>query len=337
MLRIGIVGLGSVSATHLRAIERIGGAKLAAACDIDAAKREKVPQIPFYTELEEMLKKEKLDCLHICLPHFLHVPAVLLAARYRVNAFVEKPVGLNTADAERLLKDPDVQKIRVGVCLQNRYNETTRKALELIGSGAYGRVKGCKAIVAWDRRENYYSKDPWRGRLAEAGGGVMLSQAIHTIDLMEQFCGKPVWVKGMAGKLLLEEPEVEDTACAHISFENGVNAVFYGTVTHCCNSSIELEIVLENAVLCIKNDRLVRIETQGETVLAQNQIMTGGKPYYGYGHTNAIREFYLELEGKGGSHISIEEGMKSVALIDKILESARLGRRVFMEERHETV
>lgn len=333
MLRIGIAGLGVISGIHLEAIGRLSEqAAVTAVCDIDPGKREKVPGAAFYTDLETMLKEEELDCIHICLPHHLHVPAAKLAARYGINVFLEKPAGLNTPDVEKLLADSSTEPVKIGVCLQNRYNNTTRKLLEILENSTYGALKGCKAIVTWDRTKDYYTKDPWRGKLAESGGGVMLSQAIHTMDLLELFCGTPVWVKGMAGNMLLEEIEVEDTACAHMAFENGASAVFYGTVTHCSNSSIELEIVTENAVFYIKNNRLILLENHRETVLAEDSILPGGKDYYGYSHYNAIREFYLELEGRGGSHVSLQEAVKVNVLIDKIMESAKSGRKVYFNE-----
>lgn len=329
MLRIGIAGLGVISTVHLEAISRIEEAEVAAVCDIDSRKKDKVPGAAFYTDLETMLRNENLDCLHICLPHYLHVPAVILAARFGVSVFVEKPAGIDTKDVEKLMADTGIEKVNVGVCLQNRYNNTTKKMLEILEQGTYGKLKGCKAIVTWDRTGDYYTKDPWRGKRSQSGGGVMLSQAIHTLDLLELFCGNPVWVKGLSGNMLLEEIEVEDTACAHIAFEDGISAVFYGTVTHCSNSSIELEIVTENAVFYIKNNRLILLENHKETVLAEDSILPGGKDYYGYSHYNAIREFYQELEGKDGSHISLDEAVKVNRLIDGIIKSGKKGERIY--------
>ena len=329
MLRIGIAGLGVISAVHLEAIGSMENAVVTAVCDMDLKKKEIVPDAVFYTQLETMLQCEKLDALHICLPHHLHVPAAMLAVSYDVNVFVEKPAGLNTKDVERFIENLNRINVKIGVCLQNRYNNTTIKMLEILKHGNHGKLKGCKAIVTWDRTKNYYTKDPWRGKMDKSGGGVMLSQAIHTLDLLQLFCGTPVWVKGMAGNMLLEDIEVEDTACAHIAFENGTSAVFYGTVTHCSNSSIELEIVTENSVFVIKNNKLICMENNKETVLAEDRILLGKKDYYGYSHYNAIREFYLELEGKGGSYISLLEAIRVNVLIDSIIQSANSGVKVY--------
>ena len=332
ILKVGLVGLGAVSGAHLRAIERQGGlARLAAVCDIDRSKSAKTPGIPFYTELEEMLKKEKLDCLHICLPHWLHGQAVSLAASYGVNVFVEKPAGLNGQEAQALKELAMANGIQAGVCFQNRYNPTTRKALELIRSGTYGRLMGCKAIVTWDRRQGYYDREPWRGRISQAGGGVMRTQAIHCLDLMRLFGGPVRWVKGMTGNLLLDELEVEDTACAQIRFENGAGGIFYGSAAHCCNSSVELELVLEKGVLVIQNGRLTLVQGKEEQVLARDVAAEGQKAYYGSGHDRAVGEFYQKLLGLGGSFVSLEEAEQTGVLIDRIMESSRKSKRVYWQ------
>lgn len=333
MLKIGIVGLGAVSATHIKVIKGLSSlAALTAVCDCNAAKGEKVPGIHFYTELEEMLKNESLDCLHICLPHDLHVWAAQLAAENGVNVFLEKPAGLNWKEVRSLKANPLLEKVKLGVCLQNRYNPTTVKALELVRTHRFGRLKGIKVILTWDRRTNYYDKDLWRGLLSRAGGGVMLSQAIHVLDLMCLLGGQPEWVKGLIGNLYLEDIEVEDTACAHIQFQNGVNGIFYGTVTHCANSSVELEAVMENGILNIKDNRLILKQGKDETLVAEDDFEGGDKAYYGCSHYQAIRSYYEELLGMGGSHISLEDAKTVSILIDQIIQSAREERKVFWKE-----
>lgn len=328
MLRVGIVGLGVISEVHMDAVRRLQDiAKLVAVCDCLLEKQKKVPDIPFYTDLEIMLQSENLDCLHICLPHYLHKWAARIAAKYHVNVFMEKPAGFHAEDVYTMQKE--IKGIHVGVCLQNRYNATTKKVLELLEKGTYGKLKGCKAIVTWDRRYHYYDKDIWRGERDKAGGGVMLSQAIHTMDLMCLFCGKMQWVKGMTGNLFLEDIQVEDTACAHIQFENQVTGIFYGSVTHCHNSSVEIELVLERGILNIKNNRLVSWQNGEEVILAEDENLSSGKDYYGAGHYYAIKEYYEMLEGRGGSEITLNQAAVVNQLIDAIEKSAKEKKKVY--------
>ncbi len=332
MLRIGIAGLGVISDIHRKVIASLQGeAEVTAVCDCDIRKKEKALNAVFYTDLTEMLKNEKLDCLHICLPHHLHVPAAKLAASMGVSVFMEKPAGLNTKEVDSLLQCEVLNRIHLGVCFQHRYDASVQEMFKILEEGSYGKLLGCKAVVTWDRTGDYYNRDPWRGKTTEAGGGVMLSQAVHTMDLMELFCGKPVWTKGMAGNLFLEEIEVEDTACSFTMFEKDVHGVFYGTVTHCRNSSVELEVTTEKGTFFLRDDKLTVLNGGQETVLAEDHAEGGGKDYYGYSHSRAIREFYHMLMGSGGSCISLREARKVNVLIDKIQESAKTGKRVYFE------
>lgn len=324
-LRIGIAGLGVISGVHLEAIQNLETGLLVAACDLDPAK--KLEEVPFYTSLEEMLRQEDLDCVHICLPHHEHVGAVLLCEKYGVHAFVEKPIGLDLADINRL----GTPNIKVGTCLQNRYNPTSLALKNLIEEGTFGNVVGTKAVVTWNRGELYYKKDPWRGKISEAGGGVMLSQAVHTLDLLYLVGGPVSWVKGLAGNLLREEIEVEDTAAAHIQFKGGSQGIFYGTVTHCFNSQIEVEVVLEKAVAKIKDSKLLLYVDGREEILAEDIPLAGRKSYYGTGHQLAISAFYEAIQNGTTDYITIEEATHSVAICEGVMKSAASGSRIYFK------
>lgn len=330
MLRVGIAGLGAISGTHIEAIEKMADAKIVAVCDRDEEKSKKLPAVTFYHEIEMMLEQQELDCLHICLPHHHHVPAALKAAQKGISVLLEKPAGLNSRDWKPLIGAEAQYGMKLGLCLQNRYNRTTQAVLKILKQQEYGKLKGCKAVVTWNRTANYYDKDPWRGKLSQAGGGVMLSQSIHTIDLLCLFCGKAEWVKGFAGNLLLEEIEVEDTACAHIHFKNGISSIFYGSVTHCTNSSIELEIVCEDAVLLIKNNELRLLRNHQEMLLERDVLKPGQKDYYGSSHDVAIRNFYNELLYGNGSYVNLNQAAEVSYIIDAIMESARGQCRVYI-------
>lgn len=327
MLKVGIAGLGVISHMHMEAISKMEDAEITAVCDCNPDKKQQVPGMKFYENLDDMLN-EPLDCLHICLPHYLHVPTAIQAAQHGISIFMEKPAGLDSQNLNPLISLEETYGVKLAVCLQNRYNNTTQMMKEILQRGTYGKLKGCKAIVTWNRVHGYYDKDLWRGRLREAGGGVMLSQAIHTLELMCEFCGDIGWVKGFTGNLLLENIEVEDTACAHIQFKSGTSGIFYGSVTHCNNSSIEMEIVLEEAVLQIKNNELRSLQNHEEKVIAADNLSSDGKDYYGSSHCQAIRAFYNELMYGNGSYVSIGDTLRVSKLIDGIIDSSQKGRRV---------
>lgn len=325
MLKAAVIGLGAISQTHIEAIRMMQDARLAAACDIDPAKR--IQGVPFYTDIDTLCREVKPDVVHICLPHYLHVPVARKLASYGIHIFMEKPAGCNLEDARGLLEIPDT--VKLGVCLQHRYDKAVLRAKEILASGEYGALKGMRASVAWDRTSNYYTKDPWRGTIRQSGGGVMLSQAIHTLDLMLFLGGDVEWVKGLSGNLLLEDIEVEDTAAGCIHFRSGINGVFYSTVTHCWNDTVELELVFENRILMLAHEQLSTVEEYGSgQILEENDRICLGKNYYGSGHYQAIRSFYDSIQNGTEEYVPVREAMRSVQLIDGIMLSSERKERV---------
>ncbi len=329
MLNAVVIGLGAISQTHIEAIRMMKDVRLAAVCDIDPAKKDRVPGVPFYTDMDVMLREVKPDCAHICLPHYLHVPVAQKLAALGIHIFMEKPAGINTKDASQLLKIQEEGRVKLGICLQHRYDKAVLCAKELIASENFGKLKGMRAMIAWDRTKDYYTKDSWRGTIWESGGGVMLSQAVHTLDLMLFLGGKAQWVKGLAGNLLLEDIEVEDTAAGCIHYESGINGVFYSTVTHCWNDTVELELVFENKILMLAHEKLTTVEEFDEgQVLAENNRICLGKNYYGSGHYQAIRSFYDSVYNDTMEYVPASEAIRSVRLIDGVMRSSETKTRV---------
>lgn len=328
MLKIAVAGLGAISGVHLGAIAQIPQARLQAVCDIDSAKKEKAPGVPFYTDMETMLREVKPDILHICLPHMLHVPAAKLAAKYGVHVFMEKPPALHVRQLHELDGLEQSAGIKIGVCLQNRYNNTTKELQRRLASGETGKIQGCKAILTWNRPKEYYTKDPWRGLWEQAGGGMMLSQAIHTLDLMTLFCGPARAVQGFTANLVHPDIQVEDTAVAQIEFEGNVRGLFYGSVGYSSDAAVELELDCEKAVYRISDGRLWQTSPAGQILLAQDVLEHGGKSYYGNGHLEAIQRFYRSVEQHERDYITLEDAAACMALIDGVNQSAAEGKKV---------
>lgn len=331
MLKIAVVGLGAISRTHIEAINQSELAELVAVCDCKFNKMEEYPNIPFYSDFDIMCEKESLDCVHICLPHHLHTKYAKKAAEKGLNILLEKPAGLNYEDIETIINIEAEFQIRCGVCLQNRYNATTEKIKELVQTHEYGKLIGVKAVLSWNRSLEYYEKDLWRGKKELAGSGLLLSQAIHTIDLLRYICGDVKWVKGILGTCLLEEIEVEDTASAFIQFKLGYQGVFLGTNAHCHDSDVEFEFVFENAILHMNNQELFRSDYEGKTNIVSNVMRVIGKRYYGSGHGILIEKFYKALIAGTNEYIHVKEAAETVRIIDAIIESNVINQRLYFE------
>jgi predicted dehydrogenase len=330
MIGAAIIGLGVISKTHIAAIESLEGARLIAACDTDPAKASLLPAgAAFYTDYEELFRREKPDVVHLCLPHFLHYPAAKKAAEAGFNIFAEKPLAMNGAEAAEYVKLEKACGVKICLCLQNRLNATSETLRKLLQSGEYGGVRGIRGSVAWYRSKAYYQAGPWRGIMAQAGGGCMINQAIHTMDLMQYFAGSPmVSVKGTVGQVLDYGIEVEDTATGRVVFENGAIGLFTASVANYADENVEISVRCEKGELVLRDKKLLLRGEGEDRILASDSTAFVGKSVYGNSHGMLIGKFYQALEAGQGWYIHPEEGLPSLLMIDAIRESSRTGKTV---------
>ncbi|MDR2176735.1 MAG: Gfo/Idh/MocA family oxidoreductase [Treponema sp.] len=330
MIRAAIIGLGVIGKVHSAAIESLQNAKLAAVCDTDPSKESAVPAgAVFYTNYEEMLERERPDVAHICLPHVLHYPAAEKAAESGCNIFAEKPLAMNGEEAAEYLKLEDRFGVKICLCLQNRLNPATETLYRLLRSGEYGAVTGIRGSVAWYRSKEYYEAGPWRGKMAQAGGGCMINQAIHTIDLMQYLAGSPVvTVRGSTAQLLDYGLDVEDTAAARFVFENGASGFFSASVANYTDENVELSLRCKRGAFLLRDKKLFRLRDSGHELLAADETEFAGKAVYGNSHVKLIDMFYRAVETGGGWYIHPVEGLPSLKIIDAIRESAKTGKTV---------
>ncbi|WP_438349693.1 Gfo/Idh/MocA family protein [Paenibacillus sp. FA6] len=326
MLKVAVIGLGDVSAIHLTAIQANSNVELVAICDIDETRKSMVPQTKFYTDYNEMLDNEAIDCVHICLPHYLHYPVTRACVEKGVHVFQEKPLALNEEEGLALLKIEEEHKdIKICLCMQNRFNESFEKLQEIVNSGQNGKIIGIKGLVTWFRPKDYYKLKPWRGTMAEAGGGVMINQSIHTLDLMQLLGGPIKGIRGSLDNLLDYGIEVEDTATAHIKFENGAKGLFFATNSNFGNSSVELQVVFENEKFTIKDSTLTRVNENGKKEkMVEDAKLPGAKFYYGASHMRLINHFYSCIESDSQDYVHVKDALTSIQMIDAIRKSSEL-------------
>ncbi|MGM0876214.1 MAG: Gfo/Idh/MocA family protein [Bacillota bacterium] len=333
MLKIAVIGLGDISKIHIPAIQANPNVELVAVCDRDETLKDTVPGVNFYTDYNELLEKETLDCVHNCLPHYLHYSATKTCVEKGVHVFQEKPLGLNTEEGLELVKlEEDNKNIKIGVCLQNRYNESFEKLNEIVASGQYGKMIGIKGLVTWFRPKTYYDVKPWRGKMKYAGGGVLINQALHTLDLMQLLGGEIESIRGSIDKLLDYGIEVEDTATANIKFKNGATGLFFATNANSVNSSVELQVVFEKEKFTIKDSILTRLnENDKKEEIIEDTRLTGTKFYYGASHTKLINHFYSCIENNTQDYVHAKDALTSIQMIDAIRKSSEEKEEIKME------
>ncbi|MGG1675998.1 Gfo/Idh/MocA family protein [Neobacillus sp. NRS-1170] len=333
MLKAALIGLGDISKIHSPAIKANPNVELIAVCDVDEELRNIVPEARFYIDYQDMLESEALDVVHICLPHYLHNPVTKACVEKGVHVFLEKPLGLNTEEAlEIVYLEEAHQEVKVCVCFQNRYNESFEMLQKIALSSEYGKIVGIKGLVAWYRPKSYYDVNSWRGQMEFAGGGVMINQALHTLDLMQLLGGKIESIRGNLDQLLDYGIEVEDTASARIQFENGATGLFFATNANAENSSVELEVIFEKGKFTIKDNILTRVTENGKKEdLIEDAKLPGSKFYYGASHVKLIHQFYQCIEQGTDNYVHAKDALLSIQMIDAIRKSSDMKKTIKLE------
>ena len=326
MMKAAIVGFGTISAVHIDAIATNPGMELVAICDINEALAAKVPEgVKFYTDYKQMVNEVKPDVVHNLLPHYLHYPVTKELVEMGFNVFCEKPIALNSMEAEKFCQlEKDHPGVKIGVCLQNRMNETTEELKKIIDSGEYGKVIGIRGFVPWRRDNTYYETQPWRGKWKYAGGGSMINQSLHTLDLLYFLGGDIKRLHAVVGQTNeYPEVEVEGDIIARLEFANGANGLFFATNNNWTTESVQIRVAMEKGVFHIEDNTLSRIEKDGtRTVICKAPVLEGIKFYYGASHSRMIERFRLAVENNTDDYIHVKDGTMVIRLMDCIFRSA---------------
>lgn len=335
MKKAAIIGMGTIAPIHLDAIARNPMIKLVGACDTDETTRGLAPDgVPFYTDYREMIAAVKPDCVHLCLPHDLHYPVARAAVELGCDVFTEKPLAISPEEARQFVRlEKEHPERKIGVCLQNRLNETTETLKALLESGEYGKIAGARGIVPWFRDKSYYDAQPWRGQWDRAGSGTLMNQSIHTLDLLYHLCGPVKTLHSSVSRLLDYGIEVEDTVTARLEFENGAKGVFWATNTNFTNESVQIVVASEKATFTIADSFLTRKDPDGAvTTLCEDARLPGTKFYFGASHSKLINKFYHALETGGDDYIHVKDAEMSIRLIGAILRSGKEKAPVSVDE-----
>lgn len=314
-MRVSVIGCGAIAGTHVAAI-RAAGQQLCALCDIDREKAEKFAaqhelNLPIYTDYADLLECERPDAVHICTPHHLHVEMCRLALRKDIHVLCEKPLCITLGELAEVTRAAQKSRAKLGVCLQNRYEPNL---LRLRSLAAEQGVAAGMGIVAWKRDEAYYRSGEWRGKLATEGGGVMINQALHTLDLLQWICGMPVSVTAhLANDHLAGVIEVEDTACALFELADGVHLNFFATTAAGADFPAQVQVVTAAGETLYADSGL--LAEQGKLIARQLNDSTSGKRVWGTGHRELVTDFYRCLEAGRSFPIGAEEAGKVVRLI----------------------
>ncbi|MEI6131815.1 MAG: Gfo/Idh/MocA family oxidoreductase [Bacillota bacterium] len=322
--KVGIVGCGGIAQVHGYALKDMKDVEIVSVADIKMDRALKFSEDfsgKAYDNFEMMLSAEKLDFLHICTPHYLHVPMAVSALKKGINVLMEKPVCTTREDL-KLLKDTVTNSsAQFGVCFQNRYLPSSQFAYNLIESGKAGKLLGARGIVTWFRNETYYVDSGWRGSSVTEGGGVMINQAIHTLDLMIWLMGLPKRVSGKINNHHLKGIiDVEDTAEIFLEFEDSATGIFFASNANYKDVTPTLDIWCENMEILLKGEDVF---VNGEIIQTEKLPEAMGKMVWGVGHKLLISDFYEKIHNNVTFPVTVDEASHSINAIFDLYKSSK--------------
>src|SRR5699024_5188419 len=250
-------------------------------------------------------------------PHHLHAPVTIEAAKKGIHVLTEKPMAIHYQDAVEMIEAANEADVTLGVIFQNRYNPGSQLIKKMIESGDLGAIKSGKLSVTWDRSDEYYQKSDWKGTWDKEGGGFVIDQAIHTMDLMRWFVNSDLkYVDATISNRAHEIIEVEDAAEGVIAYQNGVVTAFNAINYYKYVSPLDIELHCEYVIAKMVADQATVTLNNDQVFIAYNNPLEtftyedGVKGYWGVSHVKQINNFYDTLQGKAELDIPAEEALK---------------------------
>ncbi len=332
--KVGIIGCGRISSVYIEALKQAEQyVDVCFAVDKELAKAKcfaaNFANCAFSDNYEEMLSAN-LDVIHVCTPHYLHKEHVVSALKAGCHVLTEKPIATTMQDAYEMIKASKTYNRQLGVIFQNRYIEGIQAVKKLIENGEFGKITGAFSHLAWHRPPSYYECD-WKGSWEKEGGGVVIDQAIHSIDLVRYLMGcEAKEIQAHISRRILTNIEVEDEADAMITFENGARYAFFACNYYVKNRPILVEITGEKATAFLSETE-VTIKINGQepyTVLPKQGENIAGIAYWGAYHNAQILDFYERLSKNANVNIDPVDATKTLEIVLGIYQSAKENRTI---------
>ncbi len=363
-VRMGIIGLGAQGGMYAGFLRegRVPGMSLAAVCDIDETKAAVAAEwgVPFFTDYRELLDSGTVDAVVTTVPHYLHPEMGIAALRQGIHALVEKPAGVYTRQARELIDvaaaTPDVT---FAIMFNQRTNPLYRDIRTLLDSGELGALRHTSWIITtWWRPQGYYDQSAWRATWGGEGGGVLVNQAPHQLDLWQWMCGVPRSVVAKCAFGFRRDIVVEDEVTALVDFGDGATGTFI-TCTHDLAGTDRLEILCDPGKIVVDNSRTVTITRlaaperelsarmdmsdvmrlfSGQadlSALLNTQTLDYGSAW-GQQHCDVLANFAANIRDGEPLVAPGAEGIHGVRLANAIHLSAWSGREVSITEFDET-
>jgi predicted dehydrogenase len=334
-VKVGLLGGGNISDTHARAARAIPGVEIAAIYGANREKAERLAQAyggTVYDDIERFLDHRPLDIVAIGSPSGLHADQAIAAIRRGIHVLSEKPLDVTTAKVDAVIAAADRGGVKVGVFFQDRLKPDIAAMKSMIVSGQLGKPLFAAGHVRWYRPPEYYTTSRWRGTRALDGGGALMNQAIHTVDVLQWLFG-PVARVGGRTATLLHSIQTEDTAAAVLEFESGALGIIEATTSSYPGYARRVDVSGSEGTLILEGDKLVATDlrargTQASTVPAEpppenaaSATVSDSVP-----HQRIFEDFIRAIRENAVPVCDAREARPSVAIIEAIYRSAESGK-----------
>jgi UDP-N-acetyl-2-amino-2-deoxyglucuronate dehydrogenase len=336
-LGIAIVGAGAVARYHAQAVAQAAGARLVAVSRSDAARAAEASAefgVPCETSIEALLARPDVDAVAICTPSGQHAAQAVAAARAGKHVLVEKPMALTLADADAMIAAAREAGVRLGVAFQRRTEPAYQAVRQAVAAGALGPVVMGAASVPYFRSQDYYRGAPWRGTWAQDGGGALMNQGIHLVDLLLWFLGDVAEVTARADTLA-HAIEVEDNLACTLAFTSGALGAIYATTAAAPGFPHRIEVYGTRGGVQVEGEAVVRwhAATPAPAAPAESGAAAAGAgasptAIGTAGHARLLADFVEAVREDRPPLVTGEEGRRSLALVLAVYESARSGQPV---------
>jgi predicted dehydrogenase len=343
VLGFGIVGCGMIAQFHARAIAEVRGARLAACYDSVPAAADRLAGLTgckAYHALDEMLADSRVQIVTIGTPSGAHLEPAVAAARAGKHVIVEKPLEITLSRCDKIITECDKAGVKLAAIFPSRFHDGNLELKRAVDEGRFGRLTLGDAYVKWFRSQAYYDSGAWRGTWQLDGGGALMNQAIHSVDLLTWLMGPVEEITAHAATLAHERIAVEDTAVAGLRFENGALGTIEATTAAFPGYLKRIELHGSTGSAALEEEDLVRWDfakphrrdAEIKARMAERTSTGGGASDPAaighHGHARQFRDLVAAIRQDRGPLVDGREGRRAVEIILGIYKAAEAGRAV---------
>ncbi|MCK5812282.1 MAG: Gfo/Idh/MocA family oxidoreductase [Clostridiales bacterium] len=342
MINCGIIGTGSIANWHVLAIEETGLGKVIGACSKSKPSLnsfcEKYMITPYKT-YEDMLADKNINVICICTPSGLHYDHILKAAKARKHIVVEKPMAISSKQCDEIIFILEKYQVTLAIAYQSRFNSSFIKVKKAIDKGALGNIMFADVYMKFHRSSYYYQQSSWKGTWELDGGGALMNQGSHGVDLLLYLAGDVLSVHGRC-KTLKHEIETDDTTIASVEFVNGAIGVIQASTSIYPGMPRKIMINGDKGSVIIEEDTVVLFDTENNVIpkgliIGENDDFSSKDPldFSIEGHIAIYNNFFDCLKNNKVPILNQYEGRRSIDVITAIYKSAKEHKEIFLKIR----